>query len=520
METIKQQKLIEKILVIFLMIQPIFDLKIFYNSISTLIRVIVIGLLFIYFFINDKNKKKYYLAIYVMVFFIYFIFHHINAIHFNSFIPNNFNYSVIKEGLYFVKMLTPFLLIYCLYQSKIPLKHIIKSIVITMSLIIIITNIFGISYGSYSDKKIEASFFKWFNNENNYTYQDLASKGLFEYANQISAILIILLPILMLDIVDSKHKKLDLIVIFFNIWALILLATKVAVIGIAVDIVLVGCVILFDKLVNKERNINKSFLLLVLPIAFYIITIPFNPMFDRMNERKTIISTFSEGIANKEDAGETEYLGNNTSVENEGESITINTAEQEQICEENVLDEQSQKMQYIERIAEEKKLKKQFYMDNYPYEYDTDFWYSFVERDGALISNNRYVEEEMVKRVVEVNNNTFDKYLGITNTRLQNIFNIEKDFVVQYYALGMIGLILVFLPYFSILFIETIKMFKVKFKIITKYSYLCIGLIVFTFGISYCSGNLLNSLGFIIYFAMIYGVLLTEQTNKDFTIKC
>ena len=105
METIKQQKLIEKILVIFLMIQPIFDLKIFYNSISTLIRVIVIGLLFIYFFINDKNKKKYYLAIYVMVFFIYFIFHHINAIHFNSFIPNNFNYSVIKEGLYFVKML-------------------------------------------------------------------------------------------------------------------------------------------------------------------------------------------------------------------------------------------------------------------------------------------------------------------------------------------------------------------------------------------------------------------------------
>ena len=334
METIKQQKLIEKILVIFLMIQPIFDLKIFYNSISTLIRVIVIGLLFIYFFINDKNKQKYYLAIYVMVFFIYFIFHHINAIHFNSFVPNNFNYSAIKEGLYFVKMLTPFLLIYCLYQSKIPLKHIIKSIVITMSLIIIITNIFGISYGSYSDKKIEESFFKWFNNENNYTYQDLASKGLFEYANQISAILIILLPILMLDIADSKHKKLDLIVIFFNIWALILLATKVAVIGIAVDIALVICVIFFDKLINKEGNINKSFLLLVFPIIFYIIAIPFNPMFDRMNERKTIISTFSEEITNKEDAEKTEYLKNNISVENKGESINI--AEQEQICEENI----------------------------------------------------------------------------------------------------------------------------------------------------------------------------------------
>ena len=42
-------KIINFILISFLIIQPVFDLKIFYNSISTLIRVIVVGILFVVF---------------------------------------------------------------------------------------------------------------------------------------------------------------------------------------------------------------------------------------------------------------------------------------------------------------------------------------------------------------------------------------------------------------------------------------------------------------------------------------
>jgi len=98
-------------LIIFLIIQPIFDLKIFYNSISTLIRVVIILGFFSYYFLTNKNNKKYYLLIYPLLVFVYFIFHHINAMNFNSLVPGNFNYSIIKEGLYFVKMLCPFLLI-------------------------------------------------------------------------------------------------------------------------------------------------------------------------------------------------------------------------------------------------------------------------------------------------------------------------------------------------------------------------------------------------------------------------
>ena len=72
--------IINQFLIVFLIIQPIFDLKFFYNSISTLIRVIIIYALFAYYFFASKNKKKYYLLIYPILIGIYFIFHHLNAI--------------------------------------------------------------------------------------------------------------------------------------------------------------------------------------------------------------------------------------------------------------------------------------------------------------------------------------------------------------------------------------------------------------------------------------------------------
>ena len=118
MKQLKINNIINKILIIFLIIQPIFDIKIFYNSISTLIRVIIISALFAYYFFTSKNKNKYYLLIYPLLLVVYFIFHHINASSFNSLVPGDFNYSILKEALYFVKMISPFLLIYFLINQK------------------------------------------------------------------------------------------------------------------------------------------------------------------------------------------------------------------------------------------------------------------------------------------------------------------------------------------------------------------------------------------------------------------
>lgn len=67
MNKTKLNKFMNTFLVFFLIIQPIFDIEIFYNSISTLIRVIVIFILFSYYFVTSKNRKKYWLLIYPCV---------------------------------------------------------------------------------------------------------------------------------------------------------------------------------------------------------------------------------------------------------------------------------------------------------------------------------------------------------------------------------------------------------------------------------------------------------------------
>lgn len=500
-------KLLNFFLIVFLIIQPVFDLKFFYNSISTLIRVVIISIFFLIYFFLSKNRKKYYLLIYPFIICIYFIFHHINAMNFNSLVPGNFNYSMLKEGLYFAKMLTPFLLIYCLYKSSFTKENIInimKIIVIIIASIIVISNLFTFSYGSYSDIKIQANFFEWFNFNSTYNYYNLASKGLFEYGNQIAALLIIFLPFIIYKLFYKKHWS-NWITLILNIFALILLCTKVSVLGTFIVFLYTIISFLFISILQKKKiNINK-YIPICSALIVCMLLLPFNPMFSRIDERNSVIQTSSE-ITNE--------TSENKKTENIIEETIPEVPRENNITEENsstVIDDNQMMLNYIENNYESKKLSRQFLFDNYPYKYDSEFWYNFLQNDLSLTTDYRYIETSMIKRVVEINNNPFDKLLGITNTRLQNIFNIERDFIVQYYALGLIGLILVFAPYFILLIYFGYKSIKLKLKNLDIINMLSTITIVFAFGISYMTGNLLNSLSFTIYFALLFILLLKDE---------
>ena len=152
-------------------------------------------------------------------------------------------------------------------------------------------------------------------------------------------------------------------------------------------------------------------------------------------------------------------------------------------------------------------------MERYPYTYDPDFWFSILNEPRFKRVDYRFLEESMIKRVVEINNNKFDILFGISNTRVQNIFNIERDFVVQYYALGIIGLVLIFIPYFILLFNYLIKIIKNKFKYLNIINILSFITIIMIFAISYYSGNMLNSLSFTIYFALLFKFLIYNKNN-------
>ena len=494
-KNLKVNNIMDKFLVIFLLIQPIFDVKFFYNSISTLIRVIIIFSLTLFYFFRRSEKGKfkflgkwqYVLLAYPILFGVYFIFHHINALNFTSLVPGNFNYSVIKEFLYFVKMFSPFLLIYCIYKSSISRDNIInimKSLVLIITLVIVISNLFVFSYGSYSDSIIKDNFFGWFTQNSGYNYKDLASKWLFEYGNQIGAILIMFLPF-MIYLVFKECNFINCFTLFFNVFALFLLCTRVSVLGVFVVLIYTVFTFAFIYFIQKQHFSIKKFLPIGLVLIVYSTLLPINPMFNRIDERNTVIETFRESVADE-------------SIPSEVETPTVVS---------------DSRIKYIEETYEKQKLHKQFLFENYPYTYDPDFWYDFLHKDISLTTNYRYIEKSIIQRVVEINNNPLDKWLGITNTRLQNIFNIERDFVVQYYALGIIGTILVFAPYFALLSWFAYVTILNKFRNLDVVNTLAFITIVFLLGISYMSGNLLNSLSFTIYFTLCFDLLVKKESG-------
>lgn len=509
----KIEHTLENAIIVFLIIQPIFDLKIFYNSISTLIRTITIIVLFSIYFVKSTNKKKYWLLIYPVSLGIYGLFHHLNALNFNSVVPGNFNYSVIKECLYFIKMLVPFLLIYILVKTKInnsKLDKVIYTIVFIISLIIIITNIMGISYGSYSNEVIKANFFKWFNNSENYTYKDLASKGLFEYGNQISAVLLMFLPFVIKNFIIEKNIK-NFIIAFFNTFALMLLATRVAVIGTIIVYVYTIFIIVFMKYIKKIENIQtKNIATVIILLLFYIIILPANPMFNRIDEMNNqyddTIQVDSNSISSSEESDIDNVI--------QGEVQESTASKSDMTVSPDILIEKEKQIKYIQDNYKRKNIHEIFILNSYPYQYDTDFWIKILNLDIYKRTNYRYLEEQMVKRVIEINNNKYDKILGITHTRVQNIFNIEKDFIEQYYSLGIIGCILIFLPYFCIIGRYIYKSIRSKLYICSIDNLLSVITIFMMFGIAYNSGNLLNSLSFTIYFSLLYYKLYNTQKEE------
>lgn len=173
-----------------------------------------------------------------------------------------------------------------------------------------------------------------------------------------------------------------------------------------------------------------------------------------------------------------------------------------------------EKLKYIEKNYKSKRIYKHFILESYPYNYDPDFWYSILELPVSLRTDYRFLEEEMIKRIIEVNNNSYDKLFGISYTRLQNIFNIERDFIVQYYSVGIIGSILFLGIYFVMVVNILYFIFKKKLNnCFFALSLLCGSCVLLV--VSYYSGNLLNSLMVTPYLCLSLGYAKKEVIEKE-----
>lgn len=464
------KNIIENVTVFFLFLLPLFSTVFLYNKISTLIQVIFVFLLLFVTLIlyKDSRKNIKWMILYYVLCLIYLgvSFYHQES--FKSLLPSSYGFNIVSELLTILKLITPITFIYSLYYIKLPFKKymlVLKVWCILFAGSIVLTNIFKISLGSYSDTFITKNIFEW--NKYNY-YKYTGSKGYFMYANQVSALCIIFLLMFIYDYLYNSKKS--IIYVLLVSLAMLMLGTRVSTLGGLLTLVFA---IIFYFIINifNKISIKKRIYILVIPVLGWVLLLQVSPYNNRNIELNRSINRHMD----------------DTSIVDDKAIVMDDTSM-------NV-----DKTKYVYQNYNKDYLPKVFFEKYYPIKYDEEFWYNFVKNNSIDKINYRYIEKSIIRRVVEVNNNALDKYIGIGNTRIQNIVNIESDFILHYYAFGIIGSIILLVVYL-ILFIYVFNNF-VKIQNYCAFTMLsCVVLFLFS---AFLTGNIINSINTVLPFIFV-----------------
>lgn len=435
------------LMMIFLMIQPILDIKIFYDfeiigvTIPTIIRLVFFAILFLIFIIDRKKLK--FTIIYFFIFLIYTIFHCINASH--NYINSLGNYSIISEIIYLIRLAIPMLFIVFSYNYKIDFKQINKLfyfLAIVFSLIMIITNILGIAYPAYPHaNEIVGNILKWpFLSQTDISYFELATKGLFGYANPLSSLFCLILPILLYSFYKESSFKKFIIIILFLI-SMLMLGTRISsYLSVVILIIMVIVYIVFGCLFKTIKFNKKSFfysiIMLVVTIPIFIVA-PINFASDREMPDEHI-----------------KYVENNDLidvVEKYKKDIKDNFSLEKEKEIKKFITDNSQYFSINEGIAP------------WTYLYDDylEFWLDYFLVSYKNRNNTRDFELYLFNHIYEKNDNKFDILVGYGYSQTFNDgLVLEQDGIYHFYTLGIFGLLLFVFPYFFVLSYSIIKVLK------------------------------------------------------------
>lgn len=472
------KNIIENVTVFFLFLLPLFSTVFLYNKISTLIQIIFVFLLLFVtlIFYKDSRKNIKWMILYYVLCLIYLGVSFYHQEYFKSLLPSSYGFNIVSELLTILKLITPITFIYSLYYIKLPFKKymlVLKVWCILFAGSIVLTNIFKISLGSYSDTFITKNIFEW--NKYNY-YKYTASKGYFMYANQVSALCIIFLLMFIYDYLYNSKKS--IIYVLLVSLAMLMLGTRVSTLGGLLTLVFA---IIFYFIINifNKISIKKRIYILVIPVLGWVLLLQVSPYNNRSIELNRSINRHMDEASIVDDKA---IVMDDTSM--------------------NV-----DKTKYVYQNYNKEYLPKVFFEKYYPIKYDEEFWYNFVKNNSIDKINYRYIEKSIIRRVVEVNNNALDKYIGISNTRIQNIVNIESDFYLHYYAFGIIGSIILLIIYL-ILFIYAFNNFV---KIQNYYAFIMLSCVVLFLFSAFLTGNIINSINTVLPFIFVVSGVIYEK---------
>lgn len=501
---------------IFVLMQPFLELMFFHKpnypkayglKLATFIRIIIFGIVVVLFLLTNQLEKKHikYWMVYIGLICIYLIGNRINSKRFYSFNPTGFNYSFKGEIFYLIRMLIPIITIFMIYYSNISKKqmnNIIIGVSLLISLNVILSNIFKLGYPTYSHGKIEYTIFDWFSGKADMEPYLLSTRGFF-HDPILSIALVSTLPYLIyLYIKDRKPYK--AVIFILSIIALVMMGTYAStfstIIVLSIMLLVFVAKLLMERLIikNKKYSNKNTYItvsvLTVLMILNAILVVKSPALLKKSFDREQM------------QLAEKEYMREGNKEKIDEEKVFAMTREEQ--------------IKFFEERYKEVGFNPDFIHTFYSFKYDPEFWIDQMKkRSFEARRDQRSVEKDMFERVSKVSNNKGDIIFGMGFSRASNVFTLERDFLYQYYSVGIFGTILILGPYIAMLFAGIILILK---QGITNFS-VKTNALVLSSGLTLClagySGNTVENLGISTIMALNYGLLLKNIYANKYLLK-
>ncbi len=483
--------LYQKIIFLFLIIQPFIEWDHLLNNFlkqyglitpSTLIRIVGIPLLAIIGFIFvDKNKKRTFLVVActTIVVIIYSIFHFISISKLDINLPSNFKISFKVELKAILVLIMPFILMYCVYLAQFSRKmfnRIILLVSIAICSSIFITNLFSISLASYGGVT-EANFISWFTGiyEEGINPKLLTSKGWYQSANVLGALMCMLLSLLYKILYEVKRKWPIVLLIMLHSLCMMMIGTRVATLGV----VLVAIAALLSYIGCSVLRLNpfrlKLFMIIIAMIALTVVVYPYTPAIKYQENNTQLIKNLKE-----------------EEEKSDGVNQMSNQVEQLQ---KHVDDKEGKDAVLIAILRENLSLftfPAVYYDESYPIEFDPEFWNGVLNEPFEKRSDGRKLQKLFVEYKWG-QMDTKERMMGIGFSPLNegNIM-LEKDGWRQLYSMGIIGFFLFVGPYIILVLMSIIRAL-INFKKIVNFSNLMLLVsVILGLGAAYYSGHVLE----------------------------
>lgn len=499
-----KKNMVKNLLIIFFAIQPLLEIilelcsdkyfEIGGISVATLIRygiigVIVVATLIITF---DKRTTKIFIC-YLVAVAIYTVLQWLNLKDYNVTIMDvNMQKGLVQTALYVSKYAMPMVILYEVFVLDFDMKDLKKTVLavsIFISASMIISNLFGVDNVSYSFADIlrpDGSVLSWFGNEYTGDWKMYTSRGLFRSGNQLSSLFSLLLPVVLWIALNSK-KVLYYVIVFFHLFAMLMMGTRVAVYG---SLVLSVCVLVIwgvELFINKRKfDVGSVIKAAVLFCVFAIVFVQ-SPFSARMKSGQA-------GFDNSDKPSDEIIESNKNPNKDEEDIIRFEDETAESVAKKYWIP--------LETITEDYKFEEHF-----------EFWKHVVfEVDFNKRDDARDIKLLVLKDIFSNKNGALDGLVGIGEVPIYP----ERDFMAQKYYIGYLGVLMFIIPFLVIIVWNGMKclllLLKKKFD-----GSQCIYLLAscFVFCVAYVAGHTLEPIFVNIYTGLLGGMMLQFIVNKE-----